>query len=580
MGVLLQGFFFGPGKIHGVPSPTDGDNTVPFWWDHLAGQAEAFGRSGITAIWLPPPFKGASGDFSNGYDVFDDYDLGSKKQKGVLPTRYGTRESLQRCSALMRANGIDVYVDIVENQRDGDDGHFKFEYADAFGNLTGGRFQKDKNDFHPHVPEDPGVFSDAFHFGRDLAPINGGVPKGQCGRELIRAAEWLTRAIDVQGYRLDNAKGVSTVFNKMLLASPALKDKFAVGEFADGNIQLISNWVNDVAGLSSAFDFPLHFALKDMCNNPGSFSMFNLDHAGFVGQPLPSPLRAVTFVENHDTDRGGVGGPIVQNKLLAYAYILTSEGYPCVFYRDYSTDKNCFGLKPQIDRLISIHERVANGPTQQRFKDNGVFAYERTGGSHLLVALNKDSGGTRTIPVQTGFGPNKRLENLTDDQAQPVVTNAHGSVTLTVPKNVGGRGYVCYGVSKAGIDAPFSPKGVRVNQEFEAAPDLDIKPAIENQDIPVGTIYADANTRIDLAFTSNDSAWSAATRLTLTITDPSGERLGTKDIKRGAATGAPLSVQTKRKGFHALIVRSSNTPPQAKAPEYTVAAAYSAPKTL
>jgi alpha-amylase len=79
MGVLLRGFFFGPGKIHGVPSRTDRDNTVPFWWDHLAAQAEAFGRSGFTAIWLPPPFKGASGDFSNGYDVFDDYDLGSKK---------------------------------------------------------------------------------------------------------------------------------------------------------------------------------------------------------------------------------------------------------------------------------------------------------------------------------------------------------------------------------------------------------------------------------------------------------------------------------------------------------------------
>src|ERR1051326_1907508 len=87
LGVLLQGFFFGPGRVHGVPSPLDGDHPIPFWWDHLAAQANAFRRAGFSAIWLPPPLKGASGSFSSGYDVFDDYDLGSKDKKGKGPTR-------------------------------------------------------------------------------------------------------------------------------------------------------------------------------------------------------------------------------------------------------------------------------------------------------------------------------------------------------------------------------------------------------------------------------------------------------------------------------------------------------------
>src|SRR5437868_3556535 len=124
LGVLLQGFFFAPGTIHGVPSPLDGQQSVQFWWDHLAAQANALRQSGFTAIWLPPPLKGASGALSNGYDLFDDYDLGTKKQKGTTPTRYGGRDELERCLAVMRANGLDVYVDLVENQRDGDDGHF------------------------------------------------------------------------------------------------------------------------------------------------------------------------------------------------------------------------------------------------------------------------------------------------------------------------------------------------------------------------------------------------------------------------------------------------------------------------
>jgi len=241
VGVLLQGFFFAPGRVQGVPSPLDGDKTVPFWWDHLAQQAQALGTSGFTAIWMPPPLKGASGSFSSGYDPFDDYDIGARDQKGTVPTRYGSRETLQRCAATMSANGIDVYADLVENQRDGDDGKFNFEYKDAFGvsgvNPKGGRFSKSAVDFHPHVPEDPGVFSDQFSFGCDLAPITGGIPKGKCGEQLIDSADWLTRALDLKGYRLDNTKGVSTVFVTELLHAKSMANKFAVGEFADGNIR-------------------------------------------------------------------------------------------------------------------------------------------------------------------------------------------------------------------------------------------------------------------------------------------------------------------------------------------------------
>lgn len=79
--------------------------------------------------------------------------------------------------ALDRLNGggaelqspLQSHVDLLENQGDGDDGHFNFEYLDAFGRPAQGRFPKGAKDFHPHVPEDPGVFSDHFQFGRDLA---------------------------------------------------------------------------------------------------------------------------------------------------------------------------------------------------------------------------------------------------------------------------------------------------------------------------------------------------------------------------------------------------------------------------
>jgi alpha-amylase len=564
MGVLLEGFFSvlnsGPGN---------------FWWDHLARQARDFATSGFTAIWLPPPLKGASGGFSDGYDPFDDYDLGSKDQMGTIPTRYGTRESLQRCAAMMRANGIDVYIDLVENQRDGDDGRFNFQYKDAFGKQGGGRFPKGPNDFHPFVPQDPGVFDDTFSFGRDLAPINGGQPKGECGVNLIAAADWLTRALDVQGYRLDDAKGVSTIFVVELLAANSMRNKFAVAEFADGDLGSIGNWANAVQHRSTAFDFPLRFALQNMCNDPSHFSMASLNRAGLVGQ---DPLGAVTFVENHDTDRGGIGGPIINNKLLAYAYILTAEGYPCVFYRDYSKDPNCFGLKDGIDRLIAIHERVAAGPGLQRFMDGGVFAFERMGGSHLLVGLNNDSGTTRTIKVQTGFGPNKELQDLVDDHAPRVKTDARGNVTITIPRNTGGAGYVCYGLP-TNIGAPFTRTSIPTTQIYDGARDLDIKPAIAKQSTQVCRVFPAANTPMTLKLNADTSHWTDTTTVTVTLNDPAGKALGSRVFDRNNQ-GSSFSAQPAKAEFHSILVEAANTPPENSMPGFSLAVTYTAPQSF
>jgi alpha-amylase len=577
MGVLLEGFFFGPGKVAGVPSPADGNVATPWWWDHLASQANDFARAGFSAIWLPPPLKGASGTFSSGYDVFDDYDLGSKDQKGTVPTRYGSRERLQRCIAMLRANGIDVYVDLVENQRDGDDGRFRFSYPGADGAAGKGRFAKGPDDFHPNVPEDPGVFSDVFQFGRDLAPVNGGTPKGRCGQQLVQAAGWLTRALDVQGFRLDNAKGVSTGFVVDLLRDAGLRGRFTVAEFADGNLGLIQNWANAVQHLSSAFDFPLHFALKQMCNSPDSFDMASLDHAGLAGI---DPLGAVTFVENHDTDRGGVGGPLVRNKLLAYAYTLTSEGYPCVFYRDYSRDPNCFGLRDPIDRLIWIHERLASGPTQQRWKDNSAFVFERLGAQHLLVGLNKDGNNSRTLPVQTGFPPNTELQNFTDDHAPRVRTDARSNLTLTIPRNNNGSGYVCYAPPRQ--ITPFQPLSRSANQEFAGAPDLDIGPAIEGSEVLAGRVFAAANTHISVNLLVDRSAWLPNTAVRLRVTDQTGKTIGqpVTTTHGGSGRPTPMQVSTSGTGFHSLLLEAQNTPLQNKSPAYTLQVGYTAPQRM
>ena len=79
-----------------------------------------------------------------------------------------------------------------------------------------------------------------------------------------------------------------------------------------------------------AFDFPLREMLKALCDQYG-FSLRNLASWETVMQQQPQSV--VTFVENHDLR--DEGRPITNDKLLAYSYILTHEGYPCVFWRDY-----------------------------------------------------------------------------------------------------------------------------------------------------------------------------------------------------------------------------------------------------
>jgi alpha-amylase len=581
MGVLLQAFFTTKGGNKGVPCPLDGDHGAPFWWDHLADQAHALRQVGFTAVWLPPPLKAGAGVASVGYDVFDDYDLGSKNQKGHVATRYGTREQLARCVAMLRANGLDVYVDLVENQRDGESGPGEavFRYADADGHVgdprhdgKGGRFPKDPGCFHfvhGGVPQDPHVFQD-FSFGRDLAPVNG-KPPGYVANGLRASADWLVRALDLQGFRVDDVKGISTDFLLPLLNHGAVQGKFAVGEFFDGNLTLVRNWVsnpNGMRGRSSAFDFPLRDLLFQICNNAGFFDMSHLDHAGLAGA---DPLHAVTFVENHDTDKGG--GAIRQKKAQAYAYILTSEGYPCVFYKDYSTDPGCFGMKKTIDNLIWIHEKLAEGPTQQRWKDHDVFAYERLGGAHLLVGLNNNGAAAHTITVDTGFGPNVPLHDYTG-HANDAHTDGQGRVTITIPRNEGGFGYVCY--SRAGFGGGFPINSHSVTQDYEGAPDLDIKPA-DTTPVQVCRVWSDAGKVIHGALHFDTSSFADDTTLLLELRDAAGAVLASRTFTRTTAQGESIQAPARTKGWHSFHIRAANTPAANRKPTYKLTVTYTAP---
>lgn len=578
-GVLLQAFYkLPPNKT--VPSPADGTPGVVWWWDHLAAQANALSAAGFTALWLPPVLKASSGATpgADGYGPFDDYDIGSKKQKGSIPTRYGKREDLLRCAAILRANGLDIYLDMVEHHRSGDGANppeaFVFRYLGANGTPGLGRFPKDPGNFLPQVARDPhlgGAPKDDLPFGRELAPINAKPPR-YVFDGLIMAGDWLTRTVGAQGYRLDDVKGLSTDFLLPFLNGKSMQGKFAVGEFFDGNAQLIKQWIFNPQGMQgrvSAFDFPLKFMLTSMCNNPGRFNMADLDHAGLTGI---APLNSVTFVENHDTDLKD-GQRIVVNKLLAYAYILTSEGYPSVFYKDYSTDPGCYGLKPQIDNLIWVHDVLANGGTEQRWKDFNVFAFERTGNPRLLVALNNDPANTHTIQLATSLGGNVHLKDYTG-HGPDVFTDGRGNVSVTVPRNKDGLGYVCY--SQTGQDRTLNPITHPAVQDIEGSLDLDVLPAINDSKVIAGRIWCSAGSPVQVLATIDQTGWGTDAKVDVSLVSPGGVR-STVAIKSTTNPGVELRAHVAEEGFSTLEVAATGLPATNRMPAYKLSITYSAP---
>ena len=157
------------------------------------------------------------------------------------------------------------------------------------------------------------------------------------------------------------------------------------------------------------------------------------------------PKQAVTFVENHDVVRDS---PIINDKLLAYAFILTHEGYPCVFWQDYF-NWNLAQADSQngIDALIKVHEQNAVGPAQVLFVDHDLYIMQRSGTGDqdgLILVLNNRRNWNGTW-VQTRWN-NRRLISAAwrgrDDPGTPQEkwTNDSGWVDLWAAP----RGYAVY----------------------------------------------------------------------------------------------------------------------------------------
>ena len=90
-------------------------------WTQLKNDASHLKNIGISAIWMPPAYKGAGGQNDTGYGVYDLYDLGEFDQKGTTETKYGSKDEYLSCIQSLHEHQLQIYADIVLNHRIGAD---------------------------------------------------------------------------------------------------------------------------------------------------------------------------------------------------------------------------------------------------------------------------------------------------------------------------------------------------------------------------------------------------------------------------------------------------------------------------
>ena len=440
--VMMQAFFWD------VPKKTASFG----WWKNLEQKAPELAAAGITAVWIPPPSKGHVGQDDVGYGIYDRYDLGEFDQKGSVGTRYGTLDELLAAISALHASGIKVYVDVVMNHLLGADAveavsllgggaatvHTRFDYPgrgktysafawnkDRFNGIQegGGWKQWHAWDFEPSA--DGEVYDNLLG-----AEIRYSDPSVRA--ETVAWGRWLTAKLGVDGYRVDAIKHIYLPFiNEWLDAVKG--DRFVVSEVWNGDPKKLAAYVTATGGRTHLFDVALHYVFQRMSDGEGNFDMRELMRAGLVAE---RPELSVTFVDNHDTVNGGaLFSPVTNLKMLAYAYILTHDGYPCVFYKDYYEG----ALGEEIKRLIAVRRAHAHGPGRAHEEsDADVYIYSRAGDKDhtgLLLLLN-DGAAAAERTVVSPFGK-ATLVDASGHSSAEVETDAAGLGKFPVPA----RGY-------------------------------------------------------------------------------------------------------------------------------------------
>ena len=421
-------------------------------WKQLAEESAKLKAAGITGVWLPPAYKGAAGKDDTGYGVYDLYDLGEFRQKGSVRTKYGTRKDYLDAIGKLQKDGINVYADVVLNHKLGADEVERVHAAEFNENSRYQMVGEDKvigawtkftfpgrkgkySDFKWNWKHFDGIDWDQkrakhalFRFAgkewnEEVDSENGNYDylmgadidfsNKEVYEELVNWAVWYVQTTDVDGFRLDAVKHIPSSFYRDFLTEVRRrtgKELFAVGEYWNGDVKVLEDYLGAVNSEASLFDVPLHYNLYHCATAEGAYDLRTILNNTLVEK---DPVHAVTFVDNHDTQPGQALESWIPEwfKPLAYALILLRrDGYPCVFYGDYKgiPHDKIKAQKTMLDKLLKVRKQKAYGPQHDYFDDPDCIGWTREGDpehkdSGLAVVISDGKGGTKRMYIGRQF---------------------------------------------------------------------------------------------------------------------------------------------------------------------------------
>lgn len=424
--------------------PSDGS-----LWNKVETEAGSLADMGVTALWLPPAYKGDGGGYDVGYGVYDMYDLGEFDQKGSVRTKYGTKDQYLDAIQAAHNEGINVYGDVVFNHRGGAD---STAWVDAVKVDWNNRNYEIENKWiqawvNFDFPGRNNKYSDFkwrwYHFdGVDWDQAGGenaifrfkGDGKGwdwdvdgensnydylmyadldmdhpEVKQELKDWGVWYSDFTNIDGFRMDAVKHIKFQYLAEWInyvRSVTGKELFTVGEYWNYDVGKLHNFITKTNGTMSLFDAPLHMNFYNASKSGGNYDMRNIMNGTLMKE---NPVKAVTIVENHDTQPlQALESPVdYWFKPLAYAFILLrEEGYPCVFYPDVYgasyTDKGYnINLAPvdKLDKLMKARNLYAYGEQKSYLDHWDIVGWTRGGDSthpnSMAVIMTDGPGGTK-----------------------------------------------------------------------------------------------------------------------------------------------------------------------------------------
>ena len=449
-------------------------------WEQLERDASHLKDIGVTAVWIPPAYKGGGKD-DVGYGTYDLYDFGEFDQKGTVATKYGTREQLERAIKALHDNGIQVVLDTVLNHKMNGDSTELFMAVPVNGSNrleeTGeareieaytcfnfpGRGDK-YSPFKWHWQHFSGVDYDNLTQSTDIFRILGpgkgwsqGVDKEngnydflmgndldlnnpEVTDELVRWGVWAIDSFGFDGFRMDAVKHMDYPFVKMFLdkmRQHAGERFYAVSEYWSPQTDILREYLENVEGVTDLFDVPLHFNFFRASEEGERFDMRTILDGSLVEA---DPQHTVTFVDNHDSQTGSELSSNVQDwfKPIAYALILLMrEGYPVLFYGDYYSEDRVGTYHRQIlDTLLWARKNYAYGDQTLIFDHPSTIALIRRGdeehpGSGLVLLMTNGDCGTKEIDLgKTHAGETWR--EVTGSICDTITLDNEGKATFRV----------------------------------------------------------------------------------------------------------------------------------------------------